>query len=70
MEIFILYIIIPIFLICILLAIFNSLLPIWFCHKMDWHLKPKKQNFDGCSFNGKCPRCSKKVMQDSQGNWF
>lgn len=49
---------------------FNRWLPKWFCDKMGWHLEPKKQGFDGCSFTGTCPRCNKKVMQDSQGNWF
>ena len=42
----------------------------WFCNKMGWHLAPISQGFDGASFNGKCPRCGKSVMQDSQGNWF
>ena len=37
---------------------------------MGWHLAPTEQGFDGCSANGICPRCDKKVMQDSQGNWF
>jgi len=52
------------------LVLFNKHLPVWFCHKMGWHLAPVSQGFDGCSFNGKCPRCRKKVLQDSQGNWF
>ena len=42
----------------------------WFCRKLDWHLEPKTQGFDGLSFEGTCSRCSKKVLQDSQGNWF
>ena len=42
----------------------------WFCEKMGWHLTPKAQGFDGCSFTGICPRCDRNVMQDSQGNWF
>lgn len=54
----------------IILVIFNKHLPVWFCHKMGWHLAPNAQGFDGCSFNGICPRCKKKVLQDSQGNWF
>jgi hypothetical protein len=51
-------------------AIINKYLPKWFCDKMGWHLEPDLQGFDGCSFNGTCPRCGKKVLQDSQGNWF
>lgn len=49
---------------------FNRWLPKWFCDKMGWHLPPIEQGFDGCSFYGVCPRCKRKVMQDSQGNWF
>ena len=48
----------------------NKRLPEWFCHKLGWHLAPKAQGFDGCSFKGVCPRCGKPVLQDSQGNWF
>ena len=42
----------------------------WYCTKMHWHKRPKSIAFDGCSMNGKCPRCGKEVMCDSQGNWF
>lgn len=58
------------FLSLLILALLNKHLPIWFCHKMGWHLAPIAQKFDGCSFSGDCPRCGKKVLQDSQGNWF
>lgn len=43
---------------------------VWFCREMDWHQQPTKMGFDGCSLNGRCPRCNKRVLQDSQGNWF
>ena len=42
----------------------------WFCIKMGWHKRPIRIGFDGASHNGKCPRCGKRVLQDSQGNWF
>ena len=42
----------------------------WFCDKMGWHKTPKSIGFDGCSETGKCPRCGKEVLCDSQGNWF
>ena len=54
----------------LLLVLLNGLLPIQFCKYMGWHLEPETQGFDGCSFSGKCPRCGKEVLQDSQGNWF
>ena len=54
----------------LLLTIFNRYLPRWFCDKMGWHLAPKIQSFDGCSFQGNCPRCKSPILQDSQGNWF
>jgi hypothetical protein len=54
---------------------------LWLCQTMGWHLQPgsikttysfKSSNitFDGCSAQGICPRCGKRVLQDSQGNWF
>ena len=55
----------------VILALFNPLLPKYFCtHFGHWHLAPKEIGFDGCSCNGVCPRCGKFVMLDSQGNWF
>jgi len=42
----------------------------WFCNFWGWHKSPQSQRFDGASFTGKCPRCGKSVLQDSQGNWF
>jgi len=54
----------------VILALCNKHLPKWFCDKIGWHLAPGMQGFDGCSFTGKCPRCGKGVLQDSQGNWF
>lgn len=53
----------------ILLALSNRWLPKWFC-KLDWHLPPKSQTFDGGSLGGVCPRCGQHILQDSQGNWF
>lgn len=49
----------------------NKWLPKRFCAKWPyWHLPPKQIGFDGCSMTGKCPRCGKEVLCDSQGNWF
>jgi len=42
----------------------------WFCSFWGWHKRPEIIGFNGCSSTGKCPRCSKAVLQDSQGNWF
>lgn len=39
------------------------------CNFLGWH-KAGKASFDGCSFEGRCPRCNRKVLLDSQGNWF
>lgn len=43
----------------------------WACDSF-WgeHKAPKEQGFDGASSTGKCPRCEKGVLQDSQGGWF
>lgn len=38
---------------------------------MGWHDgKGAGEQFDGVSFHSKCSKCGKKVLQDSQGNWF
>lgn len=38
---------------------------------LKWH-KPEraKISYDGCSFESVCKICGKKILQDSQGNWF
>ena len=51
-------------------AVFNKYLSVWACDSLGWHLEPERQGYDGCSYGGKCPRCGKDVLQDSQGNWF
>lgn len=42
----------------------------WFCKYLGWHKSPEMIGFDGCSSTGECPVCNKKILQDSQGNWF
>lgn len=42
----------------------------FFCKYLGWHKEPKDIRIEGVNFKGKCPRCGKEVMQDSQGNWF
>ena len=48
----------------------NKSLPIDFCHELGWHLPPTDIKCMGINLNGKCPRCGKDVILDSQGNWF
>lgn len=57
-------------LLLLLSTVFNKYLPIWVCKKLGWHLCPNEIGPDGCSFRGICPRCGKKILQDSKGNWF
>jgi hypothetical protein len=43
------------------------------CNILDWHkvsFPNPKTYFDGVSFHGKCERCGRRCMRDSQGNWF
>ena len=44
----------------------------WLYHNvMGWHLPDNEpQEFDGCNVHAHCKFCRKKIMQDSQGNWF
>lgn len=58
------------FLVMVISALLNKYLPKWACTKFGWHVAPNIKGFDGCSINGECSRCGKRVMQDSQGNWF
>lgn len=37
---------------------------------LGWHYPKKEVGFDGCSYISCCAICNKKIMQDSQGNWF
>ena len=42
-----------------------------FCDQLGWHDgRGGSQGFDGCNMKAVCSRCGKKVIQDSQGNWF
>ena len=40
------------------------------CDTMDWHSPAKHIGFDGCSFTSTCRHCNRRILQDSQGNWF
>lgn len=41
------------------------------CKWLGWHV-PDNRNitFDGCSMGSRCLYCKKRILQDSQGNWF
>lgn len=57
----------------LILGLIDSLYDIkcrFFCDYFGWHKEPKDTTFNGFNSSGKCPRCGKEVMQDSQGNWF
>lgn len=40
------------------------------CNFLGWHKANEEASFDGCSFESRCPRCNRRVLLDSQGNWF
>ena len=44
----------------------------WTCRVFGWHdgAGNGTHSFDGCSVRAVCSKCGKKVMKDSQGNWF
>lgn len=37
---------------------------------MGWHEPTKNITFNGVSYCSHCKYCKKRIMQDSQGNWF
>ena len=37
---------------------------------LGWHKPIDEIGFNGCSLTSKCKICGKKILQDSQGNWF
>ena len=42
------------------------------CRWFGWHNGEGsgEHTFDGCSFGSTCGKCGKRVLLDSQGNWF
>lgn len=42
----------------------------FFHDTMGWHEPTKNITFNGVCYCSRCKYCKKKIMQDSQGNWF
>lgn len=40
------------------------------CNILGWHTPQIPIGFDGASYYSKCKYCNRKILQDSQGNWF
>lgn len=41
------------------------------CNVMGWHQPFEgRKAFDGSSYVSVCRHCNRKILQDSQGNWF
>lgn len=69
--IYLIYIIVIILCLPLIIMPFNRFIKSsWPCRFFGWHLTPHNINIKGINYIGKCPRCNKEVMQDSQGNWF
>lgn len=45
-------------------------LPKWACTKLGWHVHPTTITSTYGQLSGRCPRCDKHVLMDSQGDWF
>ena len=43
----------------------------WLFHDiLHWHEPIDILFQDGCNYTSRCKYCMKRIMQDSQGNWF
>jgi hypothetical protein len=45
----------------------------WFlCEFLGWHRPAQAvaMGWDGVSFTAVCERCGRRILMDSQGNWF
>jgi len=41
------------------------------CHDwLDWGYPKSDISFDGCSFTSNCRFCVRRLLRDSQSNWF
>lgn len=40
------------------------------CNVMGWHKPSDNITSDGVNFISTCRYCGKRILQDSQGNWF
>ena len=40
------------------------------CEVLGWHKPADKIVYDGCNRGSICRYCGKRIIQDSQGNWF
>jgi len=49
---------------------FCNLLSNFICNVLDRHRPVEKFDFDGCSLVSYCRNCGRKILRDSQGNWF
>lgn len=43
---------------------------VWLHNWFGWHAPDNVRTFDGCSVGSTCLYCGKRILQDSQGNWF
>jgi len=69
--VFILGLSVFIILITIISIPFRRYLPRWYvCDLMGGHGKVINTGHNGSSAIGRCTKCGKTVLQDSQGNWF
>jgi len=42
----------------------------FYCNVYDWHLQPRDISGDGILNTGHCPRCGKRLHQNSKGKWI
>ena len=43
----------------------------WLYHNiLEWHMPVNEKNFDGYMNHSVCKYCGKRIVQDSQGNWW
>ena len=59
------------FIFLVIVSKWNKRVRLWCCNNMDWHNNNKEVlDINAINLVGKCSTCGKRILMDSNGNWF